>query len=72
MNIDSKPALWAVQWFHKDGYQAPYQVIEAKKREDAIKIAKEVNCVLRNFKSWGWKIVKLPYQLNENGKWVSL
>ena len=70
MNTEFKNALWAVQWFHKDGYQASsYQVVEAKKREDALKLAKEVKCRLRDFKCWGWKLVKLPYQQNENGKW---
>lgn len=70
MNNNSENALWAVQWVHTSGYQAPYQTVEAKKREDAIKLAKKVKCRLRDFKCWGWKLVRLPYQQNENGKWV--
>ena len=70
MNKGSTTGLWAVQWFHKSGYQASiYQVVEAENREDAVGMAEEVNCRLRDFECWNWKLIRLPYQKNENGKW---
>ena len=70
MNKCSSTGLWAVQWFHKSGYQAStYKVIEAENRKEAVEMAEEINCRLRDFECWGWKIVRLPYQKNENGKW---
>jgi len=70
MNNSSTNGLWAVQWFHKSGYQASiYQVVEAKNREEALDAAKDVKCRLRDFECWSWKLVRLPYSRNENGKW---
>lgn len=70
MNTDSLPALWRVQWVHTSGYHASYQMIEAKSRKLAVIAVKDINCTLRRFKCWSWKIERLPYQRNKHGKWV--
>jgi hypothetical protein len=71
MNKGSQTGLWAVRWFHANGYQAPYKVVEAENREDAVGMAQAIaeECVLSRFKCWSWKVTRLPYSKNENGKW---
>ena len=33
--------LWRVDWFHRSGYRAPSQYVEAKKIREAVMLAKE-------------------------------
>lgn len=72
MDFEFTNALWAVRWTHINGYQAPYQVVEAKSKKDAIKLADKIDCRLRDFECWSWKLERLPYEQNKNGRWMPI
>jgi len=53
---------------HRNGYQAPSQLIEAKKK-DVHKEVKKLNLRLLDFpNSWSYQLVDLKKQ-QKNGKW---
>jgi len=60
--------LWRVEMVHRNGYQAPSILIEAKKKE-IHKEVKKLNLRLLDFpNSWSYQLVDLKKQ-QKNGKW---
>ena len=59
MNTKQKRPLWRVDWYHRVGYQAPYQLIEAKERKEAIKLAKKASRLGDFPEVWSFKLTKL-------------
>ena len=59
MNTKQKRPLWRVDWNHRNGYQAPYQFVEAKKKKEAIELAKQSSRLADFPKSWSFKLTKL-------------
>jgi len=59
MKTKQNRPLWRVDWYHRAGYQAPYQFVEAKKRKDAAKLAKAGSRLGDFPKSWSFKLTKL-------------
>ena len=60
--------LWRVDLVHRNGYQAPSILIEAKKNE-AHKEVKKLNLRLLDFpNSWSYQLVDLKKN-QKNGKW---
>jgi hypothetical protein len=65
MQTNKKRPLWRVDWYHRAGYRAPYQLIEAKTKEEAIKLAK-TSSRLGDFQNlWSFKLTKLFGKENE-------
>ena len=61
--------LWRVEWVHRRGYRAPSKYVEAKKREEANKMARETSR-LRDFPDfWRFELVLISSQ-RVNGKWL--
>lgn len=57
MKTQTKILLWRAEWTHRDGYQAPYQLIWAETRKEA---TKKINSRLSDFpKSWSYKLFKI-------------
>jgi len=68
MKTESQIRLWRVEIIHKNGCQAPSQLIEAKKK-DVHKEVKKLNLRLLDFpNSWSYHLVDLKKQ-QKNGKW---
>ena len=60
--------LWRVEMVHRNGYQAPSILIEAKKK-DVHKEVKKLNLRLLDFpNSWSYHLVDLKKE-QKNGKW---
>ena len=72
MVTTTKARLWRVEWCHRSGYRAPYQVVEAKNYKDAHAQAKAIPCVLSQYSTqWSFTLVRLPYVRNKrNTKWI--
>lgn len=66
MNTKQKRLLWRVDWYHRAGYQAPYQFVEAKTKKEAIKLAKEASRLGDFPKIWSFKLTKLFYSFDED------
>ena len=56
---------------HVNGYQAPYQVVEAKNYEDAHALAKASTGRLGAFRhAWSFRLKKLPYvRTGKSSRW---
>ncbi len=68
MEDANKIRLWRVCLVHKNSYQAPSQLIEAKKK-DVHKEVKKLNLRLLDFpNSWSYHLVDLKKE-QKNGKW---
>jgi len=68
MESKSRLRLWRVEWVHRNGYQAPYQIVEAKIYKEVHKIIIKSGCRLLDFNSWSFKINEL-HKTKKNGKW---
>jgi len=57
MKTHTKILLWRVEWTHRNGYRAPYQLVWAETRKQA---AKNISSRLKDFpKSWSYKIFRI-------------
>lgn len=70
-NAKSEYLLWRVDWFHRDGYQAPYQLIETKKNSNRAFVKREAHAKakkasrLADFpKFWSYRLT----ELNKDGE----
>jgi hypothetical protein len=63
--------LWRVEVVHRNGYQAPYFIIEAKKKDIHAEV-KNLNLRLLDFpEKWSYRVVDLEKTFNEKrGKWI--
>ena len=69
MESNNRLRLWRVEWVHRNGYQAPYQIVEAKKYKEVHKFIMESGSRLLNFpNSWSFVITDL-HKTQKNGKW---
>ena len=70
MTAKSKLQLWRVEWVHRNGYQAPYQVVEAKEYQEVHnQVLKNRTSRLLDFSdSWYFRIINLN-KIQVNGKW---
>ena len=59
MKAKQQNPLWRVEWTHRNGYQAPYRYVEAKRRKEAIELAKETSRLVDFPESWSYNLVKL-------------
>jgi len=59
MNTNSKQWFWRATWVHRNGYLAPTYYVEAKRRKDAIKLAKERSRLASFPKQWYVYITKM-------------
>jgi hypothetical protein len=71
MMTTSQNRLWRVEWIHINGYQAPYQVVEAKTYEDAHAGAKANAGRLGQFpNTWSFRLKKLPLvRTGKSSRW---
>ena len=60
MMTKSKFLLWRVEWNHRAGYQAPYQLIWAEKKKEAIDIAKSKSRLADFPLYWSYQITEIP------------
>ena len=68
METKSKLKLWRVSIVHRNGYEAPSQLVEAKK-EDVHKEVRKLNLRLLDFpQSWSYHLTDLKKEL-KRGKW---
>jgi hypothetical protein len=51
--------LWRVDWFHRSGYRAPSQYVEAKKIREAIMLAKDQSRLADFPESWSCHPVEI-------------
>jgi hypothetical protein len=51
---------WKIEWRNRDGIHAPALYVEAKKREEALKLAKFSSRLADFPEKWGFKLVSLP------------
>jgi hypothetical protein len=59
MQTNAKLLLWRVEWSHRNGYQAPYQLIWAKTRKEAT-IELKTRSRLADFpETWSYRLLKL-------------
>jgi hypothetical protein len=63
--------LWRVEVVSRYGYQAPYQVVEAKKKE-VHQVVRKLNLRLLNFPDmWSYRLIDLHKEFNvKRGKWM--
>jgi len=63
--------LWRVEVCSRYGYQAPSQLIEAKKRE-VHQLVRKLNIRLLDFPNvWSYKLIDLHRSFNvKRGKWI--
>ena len=70
MSNDNKLRLWRAEFVHRNGYAAPYQYVEAKKKEEAHKEVQALNAVFRQWPDkWSYRLVELRLVKKLNGKW---
>ena len=68
METNSKVRLWRVAIVHRLGYEAPSQLVEAKK-EDVHKEVRKLNLRLLDFpQSWSYHLTDLKKE-QKRGKW---
>jgi len=72
MQTFAKLKLWRVSLVHRNGYQAPSQLVEAKTKEEVHKEVKRLNLRLMDFpQSWSYQITDLKKEFNsKRGKWI--
>jgi len=64
--------LWRVDLVHRNGYFAPYQLIEAESLKNVHKIIKQKRFRLLDFpNSWSYRIT-LENRVKVNNKWYNL
>ncbi len=73
-NSNEKYQLWRVDLIHRNGYHAPYQLIEVagsqKGYKDVHKIVIGMNLRLLDFpEKWSFRLNKLD-RVKINGKWI--
>jgi hypothetical protein len=59
MKANAMYPLWRVEWYHRNGYQAPYRIVEATTRKDAHKQAKGSSRLADFPVVWSYRLVKL-------------
>jgi hypothetical protein len=71
MNTSDSIRLWRVELVNRNGYQAPSQLIEAKKRDVHSEVRK-LNLRLLDFpKVWSYRLIDLHKEFDsKRGKWV--
>ena len=75
LNTNNKYQLWRVDLIHRNGYHAPYQLIEvATNKQNEYKVAHKsvtkMNLRLLDFpEKWSFKLTKLD-KVKVNGKWI--
>lgn len=74
--LNERCQLWRVDLIHRNGYHAPYQLIEVSPRPNqneyktAHKMVRELNLRLLDFpEKWSFKLTKLN-RVKVNGKWI--
>jgi hypothetical protein len=74
--VDSKCQLWRVDLIHRNGYHAPYQLIEVTPRtnrneyKEAHNMVKNMNLRLLDFSDkWSFYLTKLD-KVKINNKWI--
>jgi len=72
MQTFAKLKLWRVSIVHRNGYEAPSQLVEAKSKEDVHKEVKKLNLRLMDFpQSWSYHITDLKKEFDiKRSKWV--
>lgn len=67
MKNEQQLRLWRVLWVHRNGYQAPSQLVEAKTKKEVVPVAKD--CRLADFpESWSYHIIDTG-KIQVRGKW---
>lgn len=63
--------LWRVEVVHRNGYQAPSILVEAKKKDVHTEVRK-LNLRLLDFpESWSYHVIDLRKEFNsKRGKWI--
>jgi hypothetical protein len=51
--------LWRVEWVHINGYQAPYQMYECKKRREAVQWAKKSSRLADFPNVWSFRLIEI-------------
>ena len=71
METNNNIRLWRVELRHRNGYDAPSQLIEAKKSE-AHKVVQKSNLRLLDFpEKWSYHLVDLKREFNsKRNKWI--
>lgn len=59
MKAQAQYPLWRVEWCHRNGYQAPYRIVEATTRKEAHKQAKGSSRLADFPAEWHYRLVKL-------------
>lgn len=59
MKAQAQYPLWRVEWYHRNGYQAPYRIVEAATRKEAHQQAKSSSRLADFSEIWHYKLVKL-------------
>lgn len=64
MNKKEELLLWIVTIVHRNGYEAPAQFVEAKKRTEAINSAKKIDLIARFPEKWSFHLTPL-YEIKQ-------
>ena len=64
--------LWRVVIMHRNGYEAPSRLVEAKTKKDAHDEVKKLNLRLLDFpEKWSYQIIPLDKEYDlKRGKWI--
>jgi len=52
--------FWRIEWRHISGYHAPTLYVEAKKREDALKLGRKSSSLANFPNKWNFRLSSLP------------
>ena len=67
MKNEQQLRLWRVLWCHRNGYQAPSQLVEGKTKKEVVAQAKTMR--LADFpQSWSYHLIDTE-KIHKNGKW---
>jgi len=71
METNNSIRLWRVLLVHRNGYQAPSQMIECKKSE-VHTVVRKLNLRLLDFpEKWSYHLIDLKKEFNSRkGKWI--
>jgi len=71
MKTESKLRLWRVAIVHRNGYEAPSLLVEAKAKE-VHKVVQNLNLRLLDFpEKWCYHVIDLKKEFNsKRGKWI--
>ena len=70
MKTESKLRLWRVAIVHRNGYEAPSLLIEAKKKEVHAEVRKLQLRLLDFPESWSYRVIDLHKEFDsKRGKW---